>query len=228
MQRHISRQTLHFTNAVTLVGGGTLDRARLDQAMAVAPHLVAADGAADRLDALGLAPEAIIGDMDSLSDPAVWAERTQVVSLAEQDSTDFEKCLYATDAPFYVAAGFTGRRVDHMLAVFHAMLVRAEKHVVLLGEDEAIALLPPNRPVDISLAPGARVSLYPLLPARGVQSRGLRWPIDGLAFQAGQQVGTSNQAVADAVSLTVEGPGVLLMIEPQFLGSLLAGLGIRA
>ena len=74
----------------------------------VAPVLIAADGGADALHEMRLTPEAVIGDMDSLSDMAAWRGRTRLVHLAEQDSTDFEKCLYATQAPLYVAPGFTG------------------------------------------------------------------------------------------------------------------------
>ena len=55
---------------VTLVAGGPLRRAELRAALARAPHLVAADGGADRALALGVEPVAVIGDLDSLSDAA--------------------------------------------------------------------------------------------------------------------------------------------------------------
>ena len=107
----------------------------IEEALMVAPELVAADGAADTLVTMGRCPAAVIGDMDSIASPSDWQTgTTRFLLLEEQDSTDFEKCLYASSAPFYVAAGFTGRRVDHMLAVFHAMLAHPEKRVVLLGE----------------------------------------------------------------------------------------------
>lgn len=210
-----------FSYPVTLVGGGALDRAMLEEAQALAPGLVAADGAADRLDAWGLVPDAVIGDMDSISDMGAWAARTRVVHLPEQDTTDFEKCLYATDAPLYVAAGFTGRRVDHMLAVFHAMLRRSEKRVVLLGEEEAMALVPPGRPFAMDLEVGAVVSFYPLLPARGTMSEGLEWSVDGLALAPGEAIGTSNRAVAPRVEVGFDAPGVLVLVARQCLGALI-------
>ena len=212
---------LVFERPVTLVGGGAFGRDMLDEARALAPELVAADRGADRLAAWRLVPAAVIGDMDSIADPERWrAGPTRFVQLAEQETTDFEKCLYATRAPFYVGVGFTGPRVDHLLAVLHAMLARPEKTVVLLGEAEAMTVLPPRRVLRLALEPGARVSLYPLCPATGTHSRGLLWPIDGLAMAPGVRIGTSNVATAPQVEVAFDGTGVLLVVERPYLRAL--------
>lgn len=217
-------ESLRLDEPVTLAGSGFIDRPMLDQALARAPALIAADGAADRLAAWGLRPLAVIGDMDSVSDPAAWRERARFVHLAEQDTTDFEKCLYSVDAPYFIAAGFTGRRIDHTLAVLHALLRRRDRPVFLIGEVEAIALLPPGREVALEVGRGATVSLFPLLPARGLSSTGLEWPIGGLALEMGRQVGTSNRASAEQVRLAVEGDGVLVMIRRACLDTLIDGI----
>jgi thiamine pyrophosphokinase len=192
----------------------------LEEARALAPELVAADKGADRLAAWGLVPAGVIGDMDSVGEPDRWrAGPTRFLQLAEQETTDFEKCLYATRAPFYVGVGFTGARVDHLLAVLHAMLARPEKTVVLLGEAEAMALVPPGRVLGLAVEPGARVSLFPLRPATGTHSRGLLWPVDGLAMAPGVRIGTSNIATAAEVEIAFDGPGALLMLERRYLGA---------
>jgi thiamine pyrophosphokinase len=211
---------LVFERPVTLVGGGALGRDMLEEARALAPELVAADKGADRLAAWGLVPAGVIGDMDSVGEPDRWrAGPTRFLQLAEQETTDFEKCLYATRAPFYVGVGFTGARVDHLLAVLHAMLARPEKTVVLLGEAEAMALVPPGRVLGLAVEPGARVSLFPLRPATGTHSRGLLWPVDGLAMAPGARIGTSNIATAAEVEIAFDGPGALLMLERRYLGA---------
>ncbi|MEM7176759.1 MAG: thiamine diphosphokinase [Pseudomonadota bacterium] len=210
--------------SVTLVGGGALDRAMLDAARALAPGLIAADGAANRLLDWGLIPEVVIGDMDSVRDRADFPPETRFVELAEQETTDFEKCLYATQAPLYLAAGFTGRRLDHTLAVFHAMLRNPDKTVILIGENEVSALVPANRLIRLNVAPGARVSFAPLLPTTGCASEGLRWPIDGLAMEMGSQIGTSNAAMADQVAFAFDRPGALMMFEHGALTDLIGAL----
>lgn len=219
---------LRFARPVTLVGGGVLARRPLDIALSIAPDLVAADGAADVVADYGLRPAAIVGDMDSLDDPSAWtASGVPTIEIEEQDSTDFEKCLAAIEAPFFLGVGFTGRRMDHTLAVFHAMLARSDKPVVLIGEEDVITLIPPRRRLELALRPGALVSLFPLCPVTGQVSEGLRWPIDGLSFRTGAQIGTSNEAVSRDIALAVDAAGLLIMLEPEFLTSLLHGLGLH-
>jgi len=61
-------QTLvQSSKGVTLAGGGRFSGALLAQARNFAPRVVAADSGADRLLALGVEPEAVIGDFDSIS-----------------------------------------------------------------------------------------------------------------------------------------------------------------
>lgn len=215
---------LVFRRPVTLVGGGVLTRAMLDEALALAPELVAADGAADRLAGWGVSPAAVIGDMDSIADPERWRAMAQVVRLTEQESTDFEKCLYATEAPFYLGTGFTGGRVDHLLAVFSTMLARPEKRVVLLGEADAIALAPAGRVLGIDLAAGARISVLPLAPVTGSHSRGLAWSVENLAMAPGMRTSSSNIATASRVELGFDAPGALVIVERRHLAALVRAL----
>jgi thiamine pyrophosphokinase len=217
---------LRYATPVTLVGGGAFDLGMIEAARRHAPELIAADGAADRLAALRLAPRAVIGDMDSITDPGRWrAGPSSFVHLAEQDSTDFEKCLYATEAPLYLAVGFTGQRIDHMLAVFHALLRYPAKRVVLLGEHEVSALAPPGQMLRLAVTPGARVSIYPLLPVRATHSRGLVWPVEGMELAPGRRIGTSNEASQPVIELAFDGPGALVMLERGALGALVGAAG---
>jgi thiamine pyrophosphokinase len=212
---------IRFDTGVTLVGAGVSDRAMVAAARSLAPVLIAADGGADRLSGMRFKPRAIIGDMDSISNPDRWRAGPAVfVHLAEQDTTDFEKCLYATEAPFYIAVGFTGRRVDHTLATFHTLLRYPGKRIVVVGEHEVSALAPASRTLRLKVTPGAPVSIYPLLPVTAIRSRGLAWPIDGLTLAPGQKIGTSNEATRPMIEIAFDGPGALVMLERGALGSL--------
>ena len=176
-----------------------------------------------------LHPRAVTGDMASIADPERWrAGPAAFVHLAEQDTTDFEKCLYATEAPLYLAVGFTGRRIDHTLAVFHTLLRYPQKRVVVVGEHEVSALAPPGATLRLAVTPGTRVSIYPLLPVTATHSRGLAWPIDGLALAPGQKIGTSNEASQPVVEVAFDGPGALVMLEREALGSLAGAISNSA
>jgi len=220
------RFPVRIERPVTLVGGGPLDAATLARAQALAPALVAADRAGDRLADFGIVPGWLIGDMDSVRDPASWhaCRETEVLHLPEQETTDFEKCLYATEAPWYLAVGFSGGRIDHTLAVLHAMLARPDKTVILLGQEDAMALVPPGRVLRLPVGKGARVSLFPLAETTGTHSEGLVWPVTGLTMAAGWLIGTSNRASGTEIAVGFDRPGALLMVEPDALPGLICAV----
>lgn len=211
-------------HGVTVIGGGLVTPEDLALALRVAPTLIAADGGADRAFALGMPPDWVIGDLDSISDSARGRMRPdRVLHISEQDSTDFNKCLMRIDAPFVVAVGFAGLRLDHTLAAL-TTLIRAEHlRVILLASDD-IAFPAPRR-LTLPLMPGTRVSLYPMGPARGTSS-GLEWPIDGIEFSPAGRVGTSNRANG-LVSLQIEGP-MLILLPRDCLPTALNALGLGA
>lgn len=211
---------IRHDRGVTVIGGGAVAPADLEQALAVAPLLVAADGGADRALSLGQPPDWVIGDMDSISAPArrlIPAER--VLEISEQDSTDFAKCLGRIDAPLIMTVGFAGLRLDHTLAALTVMARPHGARVVMLAPEDVVMLCPPR--LTLPLMPGTRVSLFPMGPARGT-SQGLEWPIDGIDFAPGGRVGTSNRALG-LVSLRMEGP-MLIMLPRGCLGTVLTAL----
>ncbi len=216
--------TLVFDHGVTLVGGGALTRETFDAARALAPVVAAADSGADWLEGGGEGAAAVIGDMDSVARLEGWRARAgvRVLHLAEQDTTDFEKCLYSIEAPFYLAVGFSGRRRDHTLAALHALLRWPSKRVVLIGEEDVAFLCPQDWRA--TLAPGARVSFFPLAPVRGLASQGLRWPVERLDFAPGLRVGTSNAACAAQVSARFDRLGMVALLERRWLGAALESL----
>jgi thiamine pyrophosphokinase len=208
---------------VTLVGGGEVVENTVQQALALAPTLVAADGGGNILADLGHLPVAVIGDMDSLRPDLVqlWADRLHPIS--EQDSTDFDKCLRSIDAPFVLAVGFDGARLDHTLSAMSALVRHGRARVVLVGGQDICFLAPPQ--IALELGAGARVSLYPMGPVTG-RSTGLEWPIDGIDFAPNGVIGTSNRASAAQVGLEIDAPRMLLLLEraalPMALRALLA------
>ena len=194
---------------MTLIGGGDLLSADLEEALSFAPTLVAADGGAARAMAAGHMPDCVIGDFDSLSDEeirAIPADRRHPVD--EQDSTDFEKCLIRIRAPLVLCVGFLGRRVDHQLAAMSALISRPSPPAILIGEKDVVFHAPETLELDLPV--GSRLSLFPMSRVRG-RSEGLEWPIDGLAFAPDGRIGTSNR-VTGPVRLSFDGPGMLAIM----------------
>ena len=199
---------LRSQKPVTLLGASKTKQHDVEEILKLAPFLVAADGGAATAVALGLRPEAVIGDFDSLPMAVRAALPGDILhEVSEQETTDFEKCLRRIEAPLILAMGFTGRRLDHELAVYNAIARHPGKRCIVVGKHDIVFLAP--RIFEIDLPKGSRFSLFPLGPVSGT-SRGLEWPIDGLPFAPSGRIGTSNR-VTGLVSLTFDADAMLVI-----------------
>jgi thiamine pyrophosphokinase len=210
------------TRGITLAGGGPFGQRDLNLCLSRAPIAVAADGGADRMLRLGMVPEAVIGDFDSISEAA----RSRIPSknqylVPDQSTTDFDKSLRAIVAPFVLALGFAGARLDHGLAAMHTLVSHPGQRCILLGPSD-LAFAAPAR-LELSLAPGEPLSLFPMAPVSG-RSEGLEWPIAGLSFSPAGQIGTSNRVVARRVVLEFDSPGMLVILPRRRLDAAIRAL----
>ena len=208
------------TAGVTLAGGGGFSLELLDIARALAPTVVAADGGADRLLRLGCVPQAVIGDLDSISAPARLRLKDQLFPILEQTTTDFDKALRSIAAPFVLGIGFSGARLDHGLAVLNSLARHPDKRCLLLGPRDLTFLAP--RELSLRLPVGSRLSLFPMGPVQGT-SDGLRWPLQGLRFEPGGRIGTSNQ-VTGPVHLEFDADLMLVILPRSAMSAALAGI----
>ena len=210
---------------LTLFGASPTQFSLAKQAVNDSVILVAADGGASVCVAAGRIPDLVIGDMDSI----LPATRDQIPinrfhHIAEQDSTDFEKCLRRISAGAILAYGFMGGRLDHELAACTALVRHPEQTCIMVGEDD-ICFLAPER-FEINLPKGTRFSLFPMAEVTG-QSQGLKYPIDGLIFTPSRQVGTSNE-VTGPVLLTFNLRHMLIILPREALDAVLNVLAPEA
>lgn len=209
---------------VALIGGGCLWKGDLEAVQARCGWLVAADGGARPVLAAGHLPDAVIGDFDSLtSRDLACLPPDRLHRIVEQDSTDFDKALRSITAPVVLAAGFLGGRLDHQLAVLNALVAPGRSACLLLGEGEVVFHL--DRAVDLPLAAGETVSLFPMAQVRA-RSEGLEWPLDGLDLSPWGRVGTSNRATGP-VRLVPEGPGLLCIVPRAALDAVIRAIARR-
>jgi thiamine pyrophosphokinase len=198
---------------VTLLGGSDHAEEDLRAALALAPRLVAADGGGDAALLAGHTPEAVIGDMDSLSTSGQEVLAEVLHPVTEQETTDFDKALRAIEAPLVLAVGVSGGRLDHELAALTVLARHPDRPCLVIGQDSLVFLCPPR--LRLGLAAGTTVSVYPLAPGR-VDSQGLEWPTTGLELAADARVGTSNRATGP-VELVPAAPGILVILPRDWL-----------
>lgn len=210
------------TQGVTLAGGGPISARDLKLALERAPVPVAADSGADRLLKLGVTPQAVIGDMDSISAAAraaIPVHRQHLV--AEQMTTDFDKALRLIETPLVLALGFAGARLDHGLAAFSTLVARHERRCILIGPQD-VAFAAPLR-LELTLGLGEPCSLFPMAAVTG-RSEGLEWPIEGLDFAPDGMIGTSNRVVARRVVLEFDRRGMLVILPRRRLDAAIRAL----
>lgn len=141
--------------------------------------VVCADGGARHARRLGLVPDAVVGDLDSVprARPRGWA-RTEYVRVPDPERGDLDKALDHAESlgarRAWVAAALGGL-MDHELvnlAVLESRRTRLE--LVLLGEGEARLLGPGRHVLDVRRK--GRFSLLAAPRAR-VTLRGARYPL---------------------------------------------------
>ncbi|WP_296762416.1 thiamine diphosphokinase [Sediminimonas sp.] len=206
---------------IVLVGGGGIAPALWDAVTAHGGEVVAADRGAGAALARGLMPRAVIGDMDSLraSDRAALPPGI-IHPIAEQETTDFEKCLRSVCAPVILGLGFGGPRMDHALANFSALVRHPYRRCLLLDGKDLVFLAPPVLRLD--LVPGTRFSVFPMGPVEA-ESEGLQWPLDGLSLAPDGRIGTSNR-VTGPVWLRASAPKLLVIVPFKALDAVIAAL----
>ncbi len=182
------------------------------------PLLICADGGADRLWALGLKPQVVIGDLDSLS--AATRTRWPDVTLIEvpgQNNTDLEKALdYLLEigAGAVTALGVTGLRGDHTLANF-CILLKYHRRMALSFRDAYSDIRVVETEYEFDAVPGTRVSLLPMESCQGVTTTGLQWDLEEAAMAAGVRESISNRILTTPVRITIASGRLLLFVDFQ-------------
>ena len=189
--------------------------ARLAALAADCDPLLAADGGANHLARIGLRPQAVIGDLDSVSPSTrAWLGEEPFVHRPDQDRTDLDKAVeYAfgevgLDRLTVLAA--LGGRTDHDLANL-GLLARlaAGERLVFLGSDYRILAVAGE--LSITAHPGETWSFWTYDPSVQATIEGVRWPVKDAPLDAGGRPSTSNQAVAETVRVRAVGGSVVVM-----------------
>ena len=182
---------------------------------AIAPEdlVIAADGGLRHAQALGITPDIILGDFDSLGYVPAGAQ----VHPVEKDDTDcmlaIRKGLELGCDTFRIYGGMDGERTDHTLANFQALHYLADRGArgYLVGCRE-IATVIQNGSIEFSPACSGYLSVFCMgSDARGVSIRGLKYELEHGTLSAAFPLGVSNQFAGNAATVSVEN-GTLLLI----------------
>lgn len=197
------------------------DSPRLQSSIQGHDFILCADGGANHAMRIGIVPNEVIGDLDSLSDQTYQRLLDNGVSIVrhpvDKSSSDLELSLLRAaelGAAEITLLGALGGRLDHLLfnlqLFLHPELIRI--HFSLLSDSVMARCIRPGASFRFSTNPGEQVSLLPLSDqVRGVVSEGLLYPLEVSDLERGRSLSLSNQATAHEAQVSVQ-EGHLLLI----------------
>ena len=186
---------------------GLLDAVKADD------YILAADGGLVHTQALGLTPNGILGDFDSLG----YVPADSTVFPVEKDDTDamlaVKKGLELGYTSFLLYGSLDGPRLDHTVANFQTLRYLCDHgaHGYLVGKDY-IATCLQNGSLSFPSSATGIVSVFCLgADAHGVTLEGLQYPLVGGTLTAGFPLGVSNHFVGAPATISVAEGSLLVL-----------------
>ena len=175
--------------------------------------IVAADGGLVHLQKLGVQPDVILGDFDSLG----YIPEGALVHPVEKDDTDAMLALRwgisRGFTRFVLYGGLEGPRLDHTVANFQALQYAADHGAAayLVGREQIVTVVK-NGAIGFPCSAEGIVSVFCMgRDAEGVSIQGLKYTLSGGTLQVGFPLGVSNHFVGENSRISVE-KGSLLVI----------------
>ncbi len=209
-------------NRIVIFANGILTRPDLLRAhLQPTDRIFCANGGTRHALALGLTPEAIIGDLDSLPDDVVADMEQAGVRFhrypANKDQNDLELAcqLAVAEKPAeIILVAALGGRLDQMLANIF-LLSRPEYASIpfrLVDGLQQLRLLQAGSTLTLSGQPGDTLSLIPLTATvKQVTLTGVKWPLAQVTLLFGSTLSISNEFVATQATVQI-GTGQLLLL----------------
>lgn len=183
--------------------------------------LFCADGGADTAYKLGLVPNFIIGDFDSVNYSTLkyFENKSSIIQIKRQNDTDVEKCLkHAGKIGFndVILLGGTGDRLDHSFCNLGIVLKYSDSiNVKVIHDKSLLAVYSGN--IILTTIPGETISIYGFDSKTKFISNGLKYPLKNISLPFGQKESTSNVAIKNKVKLNIKNGKAFIIREFELL-----------
>ena len=186
--------------------------------------LIAADGGLRHIRKLGLTPDLLIGDLDSVTEDDlkwIFENRIEIRKFPkEKDQTDLELALLAAvdrGGDPIIVVGALGGRIDQTLTNIYLLLLPELQSVDVRFDDGHEELFLIQNHAEVSGKKGDTVSLLPLLSsAKGIKTEGLRYPLRDEILFPERSRGVSNEMESDNAEISLKS-GLLLCVHTRKL-----------
>ena len=178
-------------------------------------HVIAADGGLRHTEKLGITPDEILGDFDSLGHTPKGA----TVFPVEKDDTDailaVRRGLELGCQQFLLYGSLDGPRLDHTVANFQTLQFLADHGAFgILAGNTMLAAVMKNGKLSFPAGCSGTVSVFCMgADAHGVTLQGLYYPLQNGTLTAGFPLGVSNHFTGEAAEISVEDGSLLVIWE---------------
>lgn len=177
-------------------------------------YVIAADGGLRHARKLGLTPDAILGDFDSLG----YVPQGSRVFPVEKDDTDsmlaIRLGLEKGCRRFLLYGAMDGPRLDHAIANLQALefLSNHSARGYLVGSSMATVIK--NGTIRFPAMDSGTISVFCMgADAQGVTIRGLQYPLENGTLTAGFPLGVSNHFVGKPGEISVNNGSLLIIYD---------------
>ena len=175
--------------------------------------IIAADEGLTHVTKLGLTPNGILGDFDSLG----YTPEGSTVFPVEKDDTDamlaVRKGLELGFREFYLYGSLDGPRLDHTVANFQTLQFLCDHgaYGYLIGKDYMVTVLNDG----VIRFPSGCTGIFSVFcmggDAEGVTIRGGKYDAENVTLSAGFPLGVSNHFEGNEVHISVERGSLLIL-----------------
>lgn len=203
-------------DAVILLNGLLPDRSVFELVSSV--PFIAADGAANALIDMGIIPDILTGDLDSVRPEVIESVRQHgmVIADPDQEINDFEKALRVAASSHWntvLVAGIHGGELEHTLNNW-SVLMRHGRSMNLYALDGHRIASPVYEAFSYTAEVGEIISVIPQPRAR-LTTSGLHWPLTDEVLELGMREGARNRAIHSDVSITVHEGSALVFVDSR-------------
>lgn len=185
--------------------------------------IIAVDGGLAAARSLGLEPDMVVGDLDTVDPETVAFFRTREhivwdVYNPEKDDTDTELAItkaLALSCDEAVLLGATGGRLDHMLGNIHLLYPCLQKgmRACILDRQNRLYLIDGPCSFRREELWGSYISFLPLTEeVKGITLRGFKYPLTDRDIRIGTSLCISNELTGEEGEIQFR-EGVLVVIE---------------
>ena len=177
--------------------------------------VIAADGGLRHTEKLGIAPDAVLGDFDSLG----FCPEGANVFPVEKDDTDAMLAvrlgLERGCGEFLLYGSLDGPRLDHTVANFQTLQFLADHGAAgyLIGNTTMVTVVK-NGKITFPAGLSGTISVFCMGPdAVGVTEKGLFYGLENASLTSGFPLGVSNHFTGEAAEISVKNGSLLVLWE---------------